>query len=55
MNRNFWFYTYLIIGILIGVNIELINHSNGSVAGIGLIFYLLVIITYFQIFGRETK
>ena len=55
MNRNFWFYAYLIMGIVMGVSAELINHFNGSVAGIGMIIYFLIMITYFQIFGRDKR
>ena len=52
MNRNFWFNIYLMMGILMGVVVEIINGLNENVVGIGLVIYILVMINFYQIFGR---
>jgi len=53
MNRNQSFNICWFLGILAGICVELINYFNGNVVGIGLIIYLLVMITFYQIFGRK--
>ena len=52
MNRNFWFNIYLMMGILMGAVVEIINCLNENVVGIGLVIYILVMINFYQIFGR---
>ena len=44
---------YLFLALPIGVAIEIVNSLESNVSGIGFIFYILMMIFYFQIFPRK--
>jgi hypothetical protein len=45
MELDILFYMFLISGVFSGIYIELINKGNNNTVGIGLIIYLLLVIT----------
>jgi len=56
MSKDLFFHLSLLVGFVAACFIEFINHYNNTVAGIGLIIYLLVAIAFHQFYpnyGRD--
>ncbi len=46
-NKTKWFKSYNYLGIIGAMFIEVLNHLNENTIGIGILFYLLVLILHY--------